>query len=37
MTSRRRIRAYLYDPDSAKTKRVKRLYRGVCGECSAST
>jgi hypothetical protein len=31
------IRAYLYDPDATKTKRVKHRYRGVCQECGAST
>ena len=31
------ISAYLYDPDGAKTKRVKRHYRGVCQKCGAST
>ncbi len=31
------IRAYLYDPDGAKTKRVKRRYRGVCRKCGTST
>jgi hypothetical protein len=31
------IGSYLYDPDGAKTKRVKHRYRGVCRECGAST
>lgn len=31
------ISAYLYDPDAAKAKRVKRRYRGVCRKCGAST
>jgi hypothetical protein len=31
------ISAYLYDPDGAKTKRVKRRYRGVCRKCGTST
>lgn len=31
------ISAYLYDPDGLKTKRVKRRYRGTCGQCGAST
>lgn len=31
------ISAYLYDPDGAKAKRVKRRYRGTCRQCGMST
>jgi hypothetical protein len=31
------IRAYLYDPDGEKAKRVKNTYRGVCQKCGAGT
>jgi hypothetical protein len=31
------VRAYIYDPDGSKARRVKDRYRGVCGCCGAKT
>src|ERR1035437_2088672 len=31
------VRAYIYDPDGSKARRVKDRYRGVCGSCGAKT
>lgn len=31
------VRAYIYDPDGSKARRVKDRYRGVCGSCGAQT
>lgn len=31
------VRAYIYDPDGSKARRVKDGYRGVCGSCGAQT
>jgi len=31
------VRAYLYDPDGSKARRVKEGYRGECSRCGAQT
>ena len=31
------VRAYLYDPDGLKARRVKERYRGECSRCGAQT
>ena len=31
------VRAYLYDPDGSKARRVKDRYRGTCGSCGTQT
>ena len=31
------VRAYIYDPDGSKARRVKDRYRGTCGSCGTQT